>query len=350
MTKSDAANLPAAIESEDQLAELLSRPTPQVVDAFGAMKGDLAIIGGGGKIGPSLVGMACRARDEAGAETRITVVDRFPEQGVRDSLEKLGAETVACDLLDPQAAKSLPPAENVLYMIGMKFGTMDNPSLTWAVNGLIPAYVMPRYRDARIVAFSTGCVYSLVPLDSGGSVETDPTEPMGEYSNSCVARERIFEHCAIAGKTRLLLLRLNYAVEMRYGVLVDIASAIARSEPVDVEMGHLNCIWQGDVNAAVLRLLEHASYPPVPLNLSGAETLSVRDLAGQMAKVMGKPVTFTGSEAETALLSNSSKAREILGDPPTPIGRVVEWTGKWVAAGGKDIGKPTHFQTRDGKY
>ncbi len=345
-----AAGLPETIESEDQLEELLSRPTPEVVDLFARLEGDLAVIGGGGKIGPSLVRMACRARQAAGGHQRIIVVDRFPDPGVAEALAAAGAETITCDLFDAPAVGQLPPAANVIYMVGQKFGTSDDPALTWAVNALIPAAVAERCRDARIVVFSTGCVYDMTPADSPGSVETDPLEPQGEYANACVARERLFEFCSSRNGTPMLLVRLNYAVEMRYGVLVDLAQDIAAGRAVDVTMGHFNCLWQGDVNAFFLRLLEHTTCPASALNLTGPEKLSIRDAARRLAALMGREARFTGTEADTALLSDASKALGLLGEPKVPAERVIEWTARWIGAGRRTLGKPTHFQEREGKY
>lgn len=349
-TRSTSSELPERIETVEQLEELLSRPTAEVVELFKRLQGPLAIVGGGGKIGPSLTAMACRARQEAGGGQEILVIDRFPDAAVRQRLEKMGAKTVVCDLLDPEAVKKLPDAANVVYMVGMKFGTTGQPSLTWAINGLVSDYAAKRYRGSRIVAFSTGCVYNLVPADGGGSVESDPLDPPGEYANSCVARERVLEFNALATKTPLLLLRLNYAVEMRYGVLVDVAQAIAAGQPVDVTMGYANVIWQGDVNAATLRLLEHATCPPTPLNLTGTRRLSIREVAEQLGRLMGRKVTISGKETPTALLSNCAKAVGLLGEPRVPTEAILRWTADWVSRGGASLGKPTHFQTRDGKY
>ena len=343
-------DLPDAIADEAQLDDLLSRPTGEVVDVLGRLPGDLAVIGGGGKIGPSLAAMACRARDAAGGGGRIFVIDRFPDESVRDRLAAAGAEPIACDLFDPSAVASLPDAANVIYMVGMKFGTSAAPAATWAVNALLPAAVAEGYRGARIVAFSTGCVYALTPSGSAGSVETDPLEPIGEYANACVARERIFEYLSARHGTATVQVRLNYAVEMRYGVLVDLAEAIAAGEPVDVTMGQFNCIWQGDVNAAVIRLIDHAACPPLAINLTGPDKLAVRQVATRLAKRMGKPVAFTGAESDTALLSDASRAFRLLGEPPTPIERVIDWTAGWITRGRPTIGKPTHFQSRDGRY
>ena len=343
-------DLPEAIENVEQLAELLSRPGEEVVDLFRRLEGPIGIIGGGGKIGPTLTAMACRARDLAGSDQDIFVVDLFPDQAARQRIEAAGARTVVADLLDPPAVEALPDAANVIYMAGMKFGTSEAPSRTWAMNALIPAYVARRYRDARIVAFSTGCVYDFTPAASAGSTESDPLTPPGEYANSCVARERVLEHCSAAHGTKMALLRLNYAVEMRYGVLVDIANDVAAGRAVDVSMGCFNVIWQGDAAAGALRLLEHAACPPEPINLTGAEKLSVRDVASRLGKLMGKEVSFSGSEADTALLSDAAKARRLLGSPAMPIDRVIGWTAEWVAAGKPQLGKPTHFQVSDGDY
>ncbi|KPK79149.1 MAG: epimerase, partial [Phycisphaerae bacterium SM23_33] len=268
-----SSDWPESIEDERQLEELLSRPTAEVVELFGRLKGDLAVIGGGGKIGPSLTRMACRARQQAGTDQKIIVVDRFPDPSVRDALAKAGAKTITCDLLDPAAVRKLPAAENVIYMVGLKFGTSEQPAMTWAANTLIPAYVAEHYRRSRLVAFSTGCVYDFVPAGSAGSAETDPLEPIGEYSNACVARERILEFFSGKNETPMVQMRLNYSVEMRYGVLVDLALAVLDEQAVDVTMGHFNVIWQGDVNAAALRLLEHTSCPPLAINLTGPEKL-----------------------------------------------------------------------------
>lgn len=342
--------LPGRIEDEAQLEELLARPTPEVVDLFGRLEGTLAVVGAGGKIGPSLTAMACRARERAAADLEIAAVDRYPEPGVRTRLERLGARTVTCDLLNPDAVARLQDAQNVIYMVGLKFGTTGNEAATWATNTMAADYVARRYRDARIVVFSTGCVYDLVPAASDGSAESDPLEPQGEYANACVARERVFQFLSARNDTAMVLMRLNYAVEMRYGVLVDLASAVLADQPVDLTMGYLNCVWQGDVNAAALRLLEHAAAGAPAINVTGAEKLSVRDAAGRLADLMGRTVRFEGAEADTALLSDASRAHRLLGPPCVPIAKVIEWTADWIARGGRTLGKPTHFQTRDGRY
>lgn len=344
------ASWPESIQNVDELEELLSRPDEQVVDLFRRMSGPLAILGAGGKIGPSLAKMACRARELAGGSQDIFVVSRFSNPQARRQLEQIGAKAIACDLMDPSAVAALPEASDVIYMVGQKFGTRDNPSLTWAVNTLAPAYAASRYKDARIVAYSTGCVYDFAPVESRGSVETDPLTPIGEYSNSCVARERVLEYVSRQFGTAMVLVRLNYAVEMRYGVLVDLALGIQAGRCVNLGMGYFNVIWQGDANAFVLRMLDHAANPAKPMNLTGPEKLSVRSTAVRLAELLGKSVQFQGVEAATALLSDASATHRQMGTPQVPAERVIRWVAQWVKAGGEILGKPTHFETFDGKY
>ena len=340
----------ARIEDVEQLEELLSRPSPAVVSVIGGLTGRLAILGAGGKMGPSLTRMACRARDAAGADLEIVAVSRFSDAAVAEKLQRAGARTVRCDLLDAEAVADLPSAENVIYMVGLKFGTGDDPVRTWATNTLAPAWAMRRYREARIVAFSTGCVYELVAVQSGGSVEADPLEPLGEYANACVARERVLEYGSRTSATPMVLLRLNYAVEMRYGVLVDIASRVLAGEEIELTTGHFNVIWQGEANAAAIRLLEHATCPPAAINVTGADTLAVRDVAQRLAELMGRDVRLAGTESPTAWLSNAARAHHLLGPPRVAVDEILRWTADWLTRGGETLGKPTHFETRDGRY
>jgi nucleoside-diphosphate-sugar epimerase len=244
----------------------------------------------------------------------------------------------------------VPPADHVIYMVGTKFGTTQRPAMTWAINGLIPAYVARRYRRAGMVAFSTGCVYRLVGAESSGSVESDPLEPVGEYSNSCVARERVLEYCSGAFGTKMLLLRLNYSVEMRYGVLVDLAADVLAGRPVNLGVGYVNVIWQGEVNAAALRLLAHVACPPRALNLTGLEKVSVRQAALRLGELMGKQVRFGGREGPTALLSDAAAAAALLGAPKVPAEQILRWTADWLMRGGRALGKPTGFQSQDGRF
>ena len=343
-------DLPQTIADETQLDELLSRPTPEVIDLFGRMQGDVAFFGGGGKIGPSLIRMACRAKEAAGFGGTIYAVSRFSSPDSRAAVEQAGAVVVPCDLLAEGAEARLPDARNVFYLVGQKFGTTENPGATWAANTVAPAVVARRYRTGRIVAFSTGCVYDFEPASSAGSNESSPLAGQGEYAASCIARERVLEYFARDNGTPLALVRLNYAVEMRYGVLVDLAAAILAGSPVDLTMGYFNAMWQGEVNACTLRLLEHAAVGPLAINMTGPGKLAVRDVAAKLAAHMGLPVKFKNTEAATALLSDASRLHRLLGEPRVDIDLVIRWTADWVRRGGALLGKPTHFQTRDGKY
>lgn len=338
------------IEHEDQLDELLTRPSNDLVSFISGIEGPLLVLGASGKMGPTLAVRARRAGEECGRDLQVIAVSRFSDSDARRWLEERGVTTVSCDLLDRADISGLPDAANVIYMAGRKFGTVDNPSLTWAMNTLAPSYVCERYSDSRIVALSTGCVYPFVPVESGGSCEEDPLTPLGEYANASVARERIFEYHSLESGTRISLIRLNYAVELRYGVLVDIARTVYERKPVDVGMGYVNCIWQGDANDMIVRALDLTASPARPINLTGAETLSVRALAERFGDLMGLPVEIVGHEAPTALLSNSVRSHELLGPPSMSIESVVEWTAQWIASGGRLLGKPTHFESTDGRY
>jgi len=343
-------NYPEKIENEEQLDELLSRPGRETIEMFSRIDGDLIFLGVAGKIGKSLAAMAKRACDEAGIKKRIIGVSTFESNEQREWLEKKGIETINGDLLDTRFTDSLPKAKNVFYLAGMKFGSIDNLSLTWAINTYLPAIVADSFKQSRIVAFSTGCVYPLVPVDSGGSKETDMPEAIGEYAQSCLGRERMFEFGSIRNKTKVTLIRLNYSVEMRYGVLVDIALKVKNNQPVDLTMGHFNVIWQGDMNDYVLRSLEHADSPAKILNITGPEILTVKDVAEEFGNLMGVKVAFSGREAPTALLNNSRHAFELFGEPKVPVKQVIKWIAEWLAQDKSILGKPTHFEVRDGKY
>jgi nucleoside-diphosphate-sugar epimerase len=258
--------------------------------------------------------------------------------------------TINADLMDRHAFKSLPDTDNLLYMVGLKFGTSSNPVRTWATNTLVPAFTAERYSQSRIVALSTGNVYPLVSVEGSGSQETDPLTPMGEYSNTCVARERLFEYYSELNSTPMVLLRLSFALDLRYGVLVDIAQKVYQGEPVNVSMSHINCIWQGDANEMIIRSLALAAVPPVPLNLVGGDHYSIRQTALHFGELLGKEVLFTGTEARTAFLSDNSRLRSTLGEPSTPIETVMRWTAAWVRSEGRLLNKPTHFGVRDGGY
>jgi nucleoside-diphosphate-sugar epimerase len=343
-------NLPDAIADVDHLEELLSEPTPAAVGALGRLEGDLAVLGVGGKMGPTLARMARRASEMAGVRRRVLGVARFSDPRVEANLRRHGIEPIRADLLDPVQLAALPDVPNIVLMTGMKFGTTGQASLTWAMNVYLPGLVCQRFHKSRIVAFSTGNVYGLTPVTHGGSREDDPLRPVGEYAVTTLGRERILEHFSQALGIPLVLLRLNYATEMRYGVLVDVARHVWAGEPVPLAMGNFNAIWQGDANTMALAAFDHVACPPAVLNLAGPETLSIRQLAHEFGRLFGKPVRFDGAEAGDALHSNGQRAVRLFGYPRVGIARLTEWIADWVRRGGDNLGKPTHFENREGNY
>ena len=341
---------PAPPRDDVELEELLSRPTPEVVDALRRSPGDVIVLGAGGKMGPSLTTMIRRASDALSDGRSVTAVSRFSSADAAARLERSGIRVVRAELGDRATTARLPDAPNVVYMAGQKFGTRDLPSLTWAVNTLVPAMVAERYAASRIVAFSTGNVYPLSPATSPGSRETDPLTPIGEYANSCVGRERVLEHVSRTRSTPIAIIRLNYAVDLRYGVLVDIAHHVAAGEPVRLDMGYVNVIWQGDANAQAIRALPHAASPPLAINVTGPERLSVRDIANHLAELLGIAPRFEGTEAADALLSDTTLAQSLFGPPTVSTETLIEWVASWVARGGTRLDKATKFEVRDGRY
>ncbi|MFC7007272.1 NAD-dependent epimerase/dehydratase family protein [Halalkalicoccus salilacus] len=301
-------------------------------------------------MGPTLIKRIVRAVREADADTTVYAVSRYSDSAVETELRSSGAETIRADLMNDDALESLPECENVIYMVGMKFGTTGQEPKTWAINSYLPGRVASRFEDSRIVALSTGNVYPPVPVDSGGSTETDPTGPVGEYAQSCLGRERVFQHFAKENGTPTCLLRLNYAVELRYGVLVDLARRVYAGEPVPLEMGYVNVIWQGDANSVCFRSLNLADSPAEILNMTGPDVLSVRRLAERFADEFDREVTFEGEPAETALLNDASRCHEIFEEPRMPADRVIELVASWVERGGTTMGKPTKFHVRDGEF
>ncbi len=341
---------PTLIETEGQLDDVLTRPGARLVEFVKGLEGPLLILGAGGKMGPTLAVLARRAAEAAGCPLQVIAASRFTDANARAWLESRGVETISCDLFDRDAVAGLPEAFNVIYLVGLKFGTSQNPALTWAANTLIPTAVSERFQGSRIVALSTGNVYPLVPVASGGATESHPLTPLGEYANAAVARERIFEFHAQRFGTPLVLVRLNYAVELRYGVLRDVAEKVWRDEPVDLSNGYFNCIWQGDANDMILRALSLVASPPRPLNLTGSDALSIRSLAARFGELLGRTPKLVGVEAADALLSNAATAIKLLGPPETSLEDVLRWTAHWVKLGGRSLNKPTHFEVRDGKY
>jgi len=338
------------ITTEDELEELLSRPTEADVECMASMDGDIVILGVGGKMGPSLARLVRRAVDEAGSSKRVIGVSRFSEPGLAAELQSAGISTISCDLLERSELEKLPNVPNVIYMAARKFGTTGSEHLTWAMNTLLPAFVAERFKESRIVAFSTGNVYPLVPVSSGGATESTRVEPVGEYAQSALGRERMFEYASARWKSPVTLLRLNYAVELRYGVLVDIGRAVFERCPVDLHMGFVNVIWQRDANSVCLRALGHCQSPPRILNVTGPAILSVRSIAEEFGKRFGIPVAFTGEEAPTALLSNAAECHRLFGLPTVTPTEMIELIADWVSAGAASLGKPTHYQTRNGRF
>lgn len=338
------------IESEEQLEDILSQPNEAERQAVRALEGDLLILGAGGKMGPTLARRARRAAEEAGVGLRVIAVARFSDPSVRQKLERWGVETLVADLLQEEALAQLPDAPNVIFMAARKFGSTGHEALTWAMNTYLPARVALRYRNSRIVAFSSGNVYPLVPVVSGGATEATPPDPVGEYAQSVLGRERMFQYFSELYGTPVALLRLNYAVELRYGVLLDIGLKVFERRPVDLSMGAVNVIWQGDANSICLRAFGLASSPPEILNVTGPETLSVRWIAQRFGEHFGVTPVFEGAEAPTALLNNAARCHHLFGYPSVSAEQVIEWVAQWIAAGGAILGKPTHFEVRDGKF
>ena len=339
------------IKNVGELEERLSRPTDADAAAMSTLDGDLLILGVGGKMGPSLARLARRAADLAGTRHRIVAVARFSNANLPDELAALGIETIACDLLEPGALSRLPEIPNVIFMAARKFETAGQERLTWATNTFLPGLVAERYRNSRIVAFSTGNVYPLRSVSEGGAVESTPVGPIGEYAHSALGRERMFENGSTRWGTRVALLRLNYAVELRYGVLVDIGRAVFERRAISLSMPYVNVIWQRDANSWCLRSFPYCQSPAFLLNITGPETLSVRELASEFGRHFGmEPIFLPEPQGSTALLNNAAKARTLFGDPTVTPREMIEWIADWIRHGGVMLNKPTHFQTRDGKF
>ena len=343
-------SLPAEIRDEAQLEDVLSEPSPADVECVSRLHGDILIVGAAGKMGPSLARRVHRALERAGSRSRVLAASRFSVSAVRESLEADGIRTIACDLLDPVQIAALPRADNVLFLAGRKFGTLDRTDLTWTTNTVVPARVAEHLAPSRMVVFSTGNVYPLVPFDSPGSREDAAPSPVGEYAQSCLGRERVVEFVSRERNLRALIFRLNYAVDLRYGTLVDIARNVWAGDPIDVSMGFFNAIWQGDANGYALRSLELCASPPAILNVTGPERISVRETAEWFGSIFGRPPVLVNTERPTALLSDSSRCRALLGEPAVPLPVLRQWVAHWVRAGGASLNKRTHFEVTDGRY
>lgn len=338
------------IESLRVLDDLLSTPTPGVVETMKRIDGDVIVLGIAGKMGPSLAAMIRRASDMAGTRRRVIGVSRFGSSGAEAALQSMGIETIRADLLDQAQLDRLPHVPNVIYMAGMKFGSTNQEALTWAMNAYLPGMVCNKYRHSRIVAFSTGNVYGLAPVKGGGSIETDDLNPMGDYAMSCLGRERIFEYFSRTLNVPVSIIRLNYAIDLRYGVLFDLARRVWNDEVIDVSMGNVNVIWQADASAMSIQSLASAASPPFVLNVAGPEILSVRRVCEQFGKLMNKKPRFAGDESPTALINNGQKGHRLFGTPQVSVETLIRWTADWVARGGESLDKPTHFETRSGKF
>ncbi|MGE3312648.1 MAG: NAD-dependent epimerase/dehydratase family protein [Limisphaerales bacterium] len=343
---------PASIGTEAALEDLLTRPSSRLIESIREWTSPLVILGAGGKMGPTLAVLARRAAEAAGHQLDVVAVSRFSDAASRAWLEERGVRTIACDLLgaDAGALRNLPDTSNVAYLVGLKFGTSKNPAATWAMNTLVPARVCERYAGARIVALSTGNVYPMSDVARGGSLESDALTPLGEYANAAVARERVFEFCARRHGVKLALIRLFYAVELRYGVPVDIAIRVRDGVPIQLENGAFHCIWQGDANEAVLRALNLTAEEPSAWNLCRPEVYLVRDVATGLGDLLGRAPKFNGTESSTALLGNPGRLVAALGEPAVTMERMTPWIADWVRRGGRNLGRPTHFETRDGRY
>jgi nucleoside-diphosphate-sugar epimerase len=339
-------NLPKTIPDIATLDELLCRPSQALIDDLNKVDGDIMIMGVGGKMGPTLAGLAKAAQPRR----KVIGVARFSEPGVKEWLEARGIETINCDLLDQRAIDALPKSPNIIFMAGRKFGAEGNLALTWAMNSYVPALVAQAFPASRIVAFSTGCVYPFVPVNGKGSDESMPPNPPGEYAQSCVGRERMFEYFSNQFKTPGRLFRLNYSIDMRYGVLHDIATKVAAGKPIDVSIGHVNFIWQGDAASQALRCLAYCETPTSPINVSGPEILAVRDLASELSKLFGKEPILVGKEDPTAWLTDTSQAVKLFGLPIVDTPQMIRWTADWVARSMPSFGKPTKYEVRDGRY
>ena len=342
--------LPERIASEPELEDVLAQPSDEDIASVARLEPDIMILGAGGKMGPSLARRVQRAAERAGNGSRVLAVSRFSSREARTELESQGVPTLACDFLSAPAITGLPRFPNVLYLAGRKFGTTDRTDITWATNTVVPARVAEHFADSRMVVFSTGNVYPLVPATGPAPTEADPPAPVGEYAQSCLGRERVVEYVSREDGLRALMFRLNYAVDLRYGTLVDIARKVFADEPVDLTVGYFNAIWQGDANSYALRSLELCESPPAVLNVTGSERISTRECAEWFGRFFGKAPRFVNEEGRLALLSDATRCRTLLGEPQVPLPVLRQWVAHWVRDGGSTLNKPTHFEVSDGRF
>lgn len=336
--------------TEEKLDNLLAEPSEALIEDIKKIKGDIMVLGAGGKMGPSLCVLAKNAVKKAGVDKKIIAVSRFSDPIATELLHKNEVETISCDLLDIEALNSLPEVENIIYMAGRKFGTDGNEWQTWGMNATLPAFVAEKFKKSNIVVFSSGNIYPLVSVSSNGCKETDKVGPIGEYTMSCLARERAFEYGANHYGTNVLIYRLNYAVDLRYGVLFDMANKIMKGEPIGITTPYLNCIWQGSANEIAIRSLLHASSPAKIMNVTGIEKLNIKETAQKLADFLGKEVTFEGVASDNAYLSDATLSYETFGAPSVDAETLIKWQAEWILAGGRTLDKPTHFEERKGSY
>lgn len=336
--------------TEEKLDELLTTPSDALVEDVKKIEGDIMVLGAGGKMGPTLCVLCKNAIKKAGIKKRVIAVSRFSDPIATELLKSQGVEIIPCDLLDKEKLYALPEAENIIYMAGRKFGTDGEEWKTWAMNATLPAFVADKFKKSNIVVFSSGNIYPIVPLSSGGCRETDPIGPVGEYTMSCLARERAFEYAANTYGTKIFIYRLNFAVDLRYGVLYDMANNILNDKPISLTTPCLNAIWQGSANEIAIRGLLHAEAPAKKMNVTGPETVSIRKAATELGTYLGKEPVFEGEEGNDAYLNDASAAMEIFGYPQVPFKTLIRWQAEWLLDGGRGLGKPTHFEERKGSY
>ncbi len=336
--------------TEEKLDTLLTTPSDALVEDVKKIKGDIMVLGAGGKMGPTLCILAKNAIEKAGVQKRVIAVSRFTDPIATELLHKNNVETISCDLLNTEQLRALPETENIIYMAGRKFGTDGSEWKTWAMNATLPAFVAEKFQKSNIVVFSSGNIYPIVPLSGGGCSEEDKVGPIGEYTMSCLARERAFEYAANHYGTKIFMYRLNFAVDLRYGVLYDMADRIMKGEPISIATPVLNCIWQGSANEIAIRGLLHAESPAKIMNVTGPETVSIQKAAKMLGKILSKEPIFEGEPGNDAYLNDSAEAMETFGYPAVSIRTLIRWQAEWILDGGRALGKPTHFEERKGSY
>ncbi len=336
--------------TEQALEDMLSNPSDVLIQEFKQLEGDILILGVGGKMGPSLAKLAVRAAMESGVKRKIYGVSRFSDKQLKNDLESSGVLTIEADILDDQALESLPNVEHVIYLVGRKFGTAGQEHLTWAMNAYLPGRVAERFKNSNIVVFSSGNIYPMMPVGSGGATEYTPPSPVGEYAQSCLGRERVFQYFSHKNHTPMLIYRLNYAIDLRYGNLLEIGDMVKNNVPIDLRVGHMNVIWQGDANEIALRSLKRCAYPPEILNVTGPETVSIKWVAEEFGRRFKTTPKFLNSEPGDCLLNNASKSHRWFGYPRVSLAEMIQLTADWIDLGGSKLNKPTHFQETKGNF